>query len=152
MPAHDADDRVRVRVVEASGDQPVMDRLVLLASVGLEAVLSSASLADVLVLFVPVVLAITGGRLSPAADVIALLAAMVVIALAGGLVPVLIWMTVAALVLFFLGFRAARRSRRAARTAAKRAGASRRPTGCGRSCSPRSVMTCAARSPRRRRR
>src|SRR3974390_1953206 len=44
------------------------------------------ALADVLALFFPMVLAITRGRLSPAADVIALLAAMVVIALAGGLV------------------------------------------------------------------
>ena len=61
------------------------------------------ALADVLALCLPVVLAITGGRLSPAADVTALLAAMVVIALAGGLVPALVWVTVAALVPCFFG-------------------------------------------------
>ena len=47
----------------------------------------------------------------------------------------LVLLTVVAVAVSFLGFRAARRR-----------------TGCGLSCSPRSAMTCAARLPRRRRR
>ena len=110
------------------------------------------ALADVLALLLPVVLAIMGVRLSLVADLLALLIAMVVIALAGGPVPALVWACVAALLLCFLhvpwhgvlpagmggataaivlaavalavsflGFRAARRSRGAARVAAETA-------------------------------
>jgi signal transduction histidine kinase len=110
-------------------------------------------LADVLALFLPIALGMAGARVSLATDVLALLAAMSVIVLAGGLVPALAWAAVAAVLLFFargarhssltatgigaaaipilltavalgvsvLGFHAARRSRRAARTAAETA-------------------------------
>ena len=60
-------------------------------------------LADVLALFLPIALGMAGGRVSLAADVLALLAAMSVIALAGGLVPALAWTAVAALLLHFAG-------------------------------------------------
>jgi two-component system, OmpR family, sensor histidine kinase KdpD len=55
-----------------------------------------------LALFLPVVLAVADDRLSLGADVLALLAAAAVIALAGGLVPALVWAGVAALLLWFL--------------------------------------------------
>ena len=109
------------------------------------------ALADVLALFLPIALAVVGGRLSLGADMLALLAAAAVIALAGGLVPALAWagvaglllcllnmpwhgaptiagaggtavlapLTAVALAVSVLGFRAARRSRRAARSAAE---------------------------------
>ena len=111
------------------------------------------ALADMLALLLPVVLVITGARLSLVADMLALLAAMVVIALAGGPVPAVVWAAAAmllvcflrvprhgvlpvagiggatvsivlaavALGVSFLGFRAARRGRWAARTAAETA-------------------------------
>ena len=60
------------------------------------------ALADMLALFLPVVLAVAGGRLSLGADMLALLAAAAVIALAGGLVSALVWAGVAALLLCFL--------------------------------------------------
>jgi K+-sensing histidine kinase KdpD len=60
------------------------------------------ALADMLALFLPVVLAVAVGRLSLGADMLALLAAAAVIALAGGLVPALVWAGVAALLLCFL--------------------------------------------------
>ena len=60
------------------------------------------ALADMLALFLPVVLAVAGGRLSLGADPLALL-------------------TIVALAVSFLGFRTARRSRRAARSAAEAA-------------------------------
>jgi two-component system sensor histidine kinase KdpD len=106
-----------------------------------------------LALLLPVVLAVAGGRLSLGADLLALLAAAAVIAVAGGLVPALVWagvaalllcfldmprhgapaisgvddaavsvmLTVGALAVSFLGFRTARRSRWAARSAAETA-------------------------------
>jgi two-component system sensor histidine kinase KdpD len=60
------------------------------------------ALADMLALFLPVVLAVAGSRLSLGADMLALLAAAAVIALAGGLVTALVWAGVAALLLCFL--------------------------------------------------
>jgi two-component system sensor histidine kinase KdpD len=60
------------------------------------------ALADVLALFLPVGLAVAGDRLSLGADMLAVLIAMVVIAVAGGLVPALAWAGVAALLLCFL--------------------------------------------------
>ena len=63
------------------------------------------ALADVLAVFLPVALVITGGRLSPGAG--------------DATVPVVL--AAVALAVSFLGFRAARRSRRAARTAAETA-------------------------------
>ena len=60
------------------------------------------ALADVLALFLPIALAVVGGRLSLGADMLALLAAAAVIALAGGLVPALAWAGVAGLLLCLL--------------------------------------------------
>ena len=61
------------------------------------------ALADMLAFFLPIVLAVAGGRLSLTADMLALLAAAVVIALAGGVVSALVWAGAAALLLCFLG-------------------------------------------------
>ena len=70
-------------------------------------------------------------EISARADMFALLAAAAVIALAGGLVPALVWagrdatvpvlLTVVALAVSFLGFRTAWRSRRTARSASEAA-------------------------------
>ena len=60
------------------------------------------ALADMLALFLPVVLAVADDRLSLGADMLALLAAAAVIALAVGLVSALVWAGVAALLLWFL--------------------------------------------------
>jgi two-component system, OmpR family, sensor histidine kinase KdpD len=59
------------------------------------------ALADMLALFLPVVLAVAGDRLSLGADLLALLAAAAVLALAGGLVPALVWAGVAVLLVCF---------------------------------------------------
>src|SRR5215468_142787 len=68
----------------------------------LERLVPVHALADMLVLFLPVALAVSGGRLSLGADMLALLAAAAVIALAGGLMPALAWAGVTALLLWFL--------------------------------------------------